>query len=446
MKALAVMPALIVALMLCLLPAEQVFLYTFFTSLLAIPTAYYFPLPGLPDLNFFHFATVPLFCWWCYNGIKEHRLSLMDVLVFSYAGVTIISEFLTMGFKDGGNIVIDRILQIFIPYLLVKHFFRYPHLRIPAIKVMVVTGAVLALLSPPEFKFDIAITDPLYWLWPENTRLPGMARYGFVRVAATFTHPILAGLMWAFFSLFAIWLHKQKAWEKNWHGKAAIALNVLGLLFSISRGPMLGLLAGLVVLYIGWNQDRKKALSLVLAGTILVLPPIAIKFVEYVSVDRYGAVTREQENAAYRKELLDNYIEVIKESPWKGYGKNGVPVVRGQKSVDNQYLFISLLHGVFAMGLFVAITLYIIFRLFIYGWKHPPDHQAGQLSWVLIGCAGTWFVTLATVWMGAQSEQMVFLVAAMADTFGREVKGEHILEKDASVKSYTTEWSFQRIL
>ncbi|MDH3348527.1 MAG: O-antigen ligase family protein [Desulfobulbaceae bacterium] len=446
MQALAVLPLVLCAIMLTMLPAERVFLYLFFPFLLAVPTGYYFPLPGLPDLNFFHFAALPIICWWIFRGVKEHQLSFMDLLVFSYAMITIVSEFYTMGVKDGINIVIDRVMQIFIPYILLKHFFRYNYLRVPILKVIVVIGAGLALLSLPEFKFDIAVTDPLNWLWPENIRLPGLPRYGFVRVAATFTHPILAGLMWAFFTLFAVWLHKQRVWQNTRFGLAMIVLNVGGLILSISRGPMLGLVAGLVVLYIGWNSNRVKALTLVLTATILVAPPVVIKFVEYVSIDRFNAVTSEQENAAYRKELLDNYIDVIKESPWIGYGIQGVPVVGGQRSVDNQYLFIALRHGVFSLGLFIAITLYVIGRLAVYGWKTPPDHSGGMLAWALIGCAGTWFLTLATVWMGAQSEQMVFLVAAMADTFGREVGTVPESVALTPVNSSISEWSFQRAL
>lgn len=446
MKALVVLPFLISLVLLSFKPVEKVFLWMFFPGLLAVSTAYYFPLPGLPDLNFFHFASLPIMIWWLFYGIKEHEVSTMDVLVFGYALTTICSEFLTMGAKDGINIVIDRFLQIFMPYLLVKHFFRYHHLRIPVLKMMVAIGAVLALLSPPELKFDIAITDPLFWIWPENTRLPGLTRFGLVRVAATFTHPILAGLMWAFFSLFAVYLHNQRAWRSKWVSRGMVFLNLAGLMLSISRGPMLGLAAGFIVLYVGWNRNRAKALTLVLTLVVLLSPPVVMKFVEYISIDRFNAVTREQESAAYRRELFENYIDVIKESPWIGYGIEGVPVVGNQRSVDNQYLFISLRHGVFAFAFFIGLTFYIAGRLTLYGWRHPPDHSDGRLAWVLIGCAVVWFVTLATVWMGAQSEQMIFLVAAMADTFGREAGGHKIDQEKDRYGLTPRQWTFKRTL
>lgn len=443
---MAILPGFLCMVMLSSMPAEKVFLYLFLPSLVAIPSYYYMPLIGLPDLNFFHFAEIPLFAWWLIKGSKDYKFSFMDFIVLSYVGVSIFSEFATMGAKDGLNIIIDRQVQIIIPYLLMKHFFQYPSLRISILKVLVVAGAILAFMSLPQFKFDISITDPLSWIWPEKLSWIGHARYGYVRVSATFAHPILAGLMWTFFSLFAIWLDKQKVWANNWMGKALIIFNIAGLMMSISRGPILGFFAGLVLLYIGWSENRSKSLMIVMALSIVMIPPMVVKFIAYISVDRYSATTETQENAAYRRELMENYIEVIKERPWLGFGRNGIPVVRSQKSVDNQYIYIALLHGVVAMYLFLFMTLFMVIKLLNYGWKHPPDHGQGQLAWLLAGCAGTWLLTLATVWMGAQSEQMVFMLAAMGDTIGKELHYEKA-EMDFMIENIEeSEWSFQRVL
>lgn len=413
--------------------------------LLAIPIRYYYPMPGLPDFNFFHTAEIPIFLWWCFKGIKNYKISFMDFLVFCYLAISILSEFSTMGFKDGINIIIDRVVQVGIPYLLMKHFFSQTEMRIPILKIMVIIGAILALLSPPEFKFDIVITDPLRWVWPDYFGWAGRARYGAVRVAATYAHPILAGLMWSFFSMFALWLYKQNVWKKKWIGIAAIILNMGGVLMSISRGPMLGLLVGFVLIYIGWSKKRTTAIMIVFAISIVIIPPAFIKFISYVSVDRSSATSKTQENAAYRKELLDNYIEEIKIKPLLGYGRNGIPVVKGQTSIDNQFIYIALLHGVPTLICFILITIFVAIKLLRFAWTNPPDSAYGQLSWLIIGCACSWFVTLATVWMGAQLEQMVFMISAMACVIGKEVYVEQTNQFKVSFNE-NEYWSFRRVL
>ncbi|MBC8414282.1 MAG: O-antigen ligase family protein [Nitrospira sp.] len=448
MHALALIPGIIATLMLTSSSPEKVFLYLVLPMLLAVPSYYYFPLPGLPDLNFFHFAALPLFLWWLQHGIREYKYSFIDLFVFSYVIISIISEFTTMGTKDGINIIIDRFVQVIIPYLLTKHFFQQPHLRVEILKVMVAIGAILALLSPVEFRLAIVITDPLQYIWPDASEWSRQGRWGFIRVAATYGHPILAGLMWSFFALFAIWLNKQKAWQYPWVGKAVIILNFAGMAMAMSRGPILGFLAGLVILFVGWSKKRLNAIIVIALICFMLIPPAMAMFLDYIHVDRLSAKTETQESAAYRKELLDNYIDVIKKKLWLGHGRQGIPVVGGQKSVDNQYLFISLLHGVLAMYLFVAMTIFLSARLLYYGWTHPPDHKSGQLAWMLTACAGTWFITLATVYMGGQSEQVVFMLAAMASTIGYEKsQGLKMTSVPKTNNIYgLAEWEFQRIL
>lgn len=444
MKTLAVLPFFAGILLLLTRPAEKTLLWLVFPMLLAMPTYYYFPLIGLPDFNFFHFAILPLFGWWLLHGRTDYRFGQIDFFVFAYAGVSVLSEFTTMNAKDGINLMIDRTVQIIIPFLLLKHFFSQTRLRIPIFKVMTVIGAIMAFFSPLEFKFDLAVVDWLQWVWPEHLRWPGWPRYGYVRAAAVYGHPIIAGMMWSFFTLFAIWLHKQRVWNKIWHGGLVILLNLSGVAMSISRGPMLGLLAGLILLIFGWSKNRIAMIMFLLACSIIVLPPVVSKFIEYASIDRYSATTETQKNVAYRKELLDNYIEEIKKRPWLGYGRNGLPIVKGQRSIDNQYVYIALLHGTIALALFAIITIIAVLRMLYLGLKLPQENITGQLAWLFIACAGTWLVTLATVWMGAQSEQMIFMLLAMISALGLE--GEQGKLETLKKNVVSTGWQFQRTL
>ncbi len=412
MKILALMPFFL-SIMALIIKGEKFAFKIVLFCLFCIPSYYYFPLPALPDFNFFHFSIFPIFIWWVFYGIKEYRYSTMDFLVLFYASISIISEFYTMGFSDGRNLLIDRFVQIIIPYIIAKHFLRTFEDKIEFARFLVIAGGVLAFFSPLEFKFDFALVDFLQFIWPEYLRWPGWARYGFVRAAAVYAHPILAGMMWAFYSLLAIWLYKIKVF-KNWYISCIlIALNIIGLLMSISKGPILGFIVGITILVIGWTKKRLLAFNIVFILSALFLPPTTSKFMEYASVNRFNAKNETQENIAYRKELIDNYIVEVKKKPYLGYGRNGMPVVNGQVSIDNQYLYIALLHGTIALYIFLAMTLVVVIKMLKFGLHTSYADKEGQLSWLILACSFTWFVTLGTVWMGAQSEQIIIFFLAL---------------------------------
>jgi len=417
---LAMIPGAIAAAFLAQAPASKAFIYVALPTLVCIPTYYYLDLPALPDLNFFNFAILPIFAWWIIKGSGNYKITKMDLLVLLYVGLSLVSEFTNMGPKDGINLVINRTFQIIMPYLLMKHFFAKPELRIPMLKLLAMLGAVIAFLSLTQFKFDISLVNPLDYIWPEKLSWVSQARYGVVRVTATFTHAILAGLMWAFFAFFSIWLQKQKAWGHDIIGKLVIFWNVAGMFMTISRGPIIGFLIGLGVYIIGLSANRAQYFLMATLLAVLVVPPVTVKFVDYVSISRFDAKTETQENAIYRWELLENYIDVIKEAPYLGYGIQGRPVVNNQDSVDNQFLLIALLHGSVVMFLFMGMNLYMCLQMGSLAMRLPIEAAYGQLAWLLIGCAGTWFFTLATVWMGGQTEMMVFMLFAMSDALAHD--------------------------
>ncbi|MDH4007436.1 MAG: hypothetical protein OEU35_05190, partial [Desulfuromonadales bacterium] len=248
---LAIIPAVISAIMLTMMPVEKVFCRLALPVLVLVPTYYYLNLPALPDLNFFHFSIIPIFTWWLFKLVREHHFTTMDLLLILYVGISLISEFVNMGTKDGINLIINRCFQVVMPYVLIKHFFRDPQTRIAILKVFALLGAVVAVLSLTQFKFDISLVDPLAFIWPEKLTWVSQARWGYVRVIATFTHAIMAGLMWAFFAFFALWLQRRKLWDNDLVGWMIVSLNVAGMFMTISRGPMLGFFFGLGVFVIG---------------------------------------------------------------------------------------------------------------------------------------------------------------------------------------------------
>ncbi len=411
---------LTIILLLCYSP-RQVYLYYFIPLWLLIPPYYYLNILLLPDLNFTHFASLPLFGWWVCRGLPHHRVSFLDLIVAVYLGWSVYAEWEVGGERDGINLLIDRFVSVVIPYCLAKYFLRFPNIRVQMLKVMVVIGAALTIPSLVEFRLGFAPIDPLHYIWPYKSRWSGISRLGVMRVAATFLHPIISALMWALFSLFNLWLIKVQAFKKWINGYIALILNIGGLFMGISRGPVVGWMCGLIFLGVGWSKYRFRwalFVSFVFAVSIF---PLSVAIYDYIAVGRWQAKTPFQETAAYRYELWENYAEVIADKLVTGYGRIDFPIHGGQASIDSQYLYIALLHGLPAVAVFVFMTVYQGIRTFVISWLWPTNHPNNQLAWMLNACLVVWAFTLITVWMGGQSEQMVFLLLAFADVLGHEL-------------------------
>lgn len=143
--------------------------------------------------------------------------------------------------------------------------------------------------------------------------------------------------------------------------------------------------------------------------------PAYLAFKSYVSVGRAGAKSVSQETAAYRKELLDKYIAIAQEHAAFGWGRNGWPKVPGMPSIDNYYLLLSLMHGVTALALLLSIFIWMIARLGRYGWARPWSSPGGSLAFSLLGGYLAVMVSIATVYLGMQAVQVLFLMTGWAE-------------------------------
>ncbi len=165
----------------------------------------------------------------------------------------------------------------------------------------------------------------------------------------------------------------------------------------------------------GWTKKRVLVGSILLAGFLAGLIVVVPKFIEYVSIKRSEAKNEDQENAAYRKEMLDNYFEVVAQRYWFGWGRFTFPVVNGQSSIDNEYLFIALTAGMMTLYLYLLTMIWVIFRLLIFAMKLPPDNVEAQLAWCLLAAWIGGIFTQATVYAGTQTLTFFYFKAAMTE-------------------------------
>ena len=244
-------------------------------------------------------------------------------------------------------------------------------------------------------------------------------RAGIRRVAGPFAHPICHGFFFSMaipvlFSLIKAGLPTNKAWRWFLLGGTS-----LGLLCSVSRGPIAGTIIALGFAWLGTRKNRGLVIGLSCLCALLVAPLIASGASKYLSVSRGEATTESQETAAYRKEMLENYLEVVRERPVVGFGRYQIPVVKGQKSIVNQYLFLTLTHGLPHAILFLALMAFPIMGLVARSGLRARGSVTDVLAWGVGGALLGAIFTQTTVFAGTQTAQVLHLLSGVAVTLGQ---------------------------
>jgi hypothetical protein len=434
---------------------------------------------GIPELSFWSAALVPVICFWILREKGEgYFFTWLDVIILLHLLLVFYGQYINSGYKPAQKVLFNDMMARFFPYVLAKAFFSDRESRIEMLKVIVVTGAVVGFFMAYEFKFWYNIFDkPIRKLWP--TWVPWdlpMKRWGFKRAFGPFGHPICGGYFFAMIVPMAVWLwrggHFQRGlWQsppdgKTWGprtlliicaipillipaatrdsmamlafvcgvtllfmlyrgigrplprlswGLALVLLCFGGGMAAISRAPIAGIFLGFVILWFGWSR-RKGVIAGVLAAVMAAAAPVVVpKIVAYVNVDRATADTPDQRNAAYRKELMENYAEVAAERPWFGYGRFDIPVVKGQESIDNEYLFMTLASGKTALYAYMLMMVYVSIRLLLFVKETRYDSPEGRLAWGFLAAWGAAIFTQSTVYAGTQTVQFFYILAGMSE-------------------------------
>ena len=251
--------------------------------------------------------------------------------------------------------------------------------------------------------------------WPDPSPWSGaLYRFGLRRTAGPFAHPICQGFFYSMILPPGVWLWDRKLKAR----RLSMALPLVGCLFGLvlagSRGPWIGTFLALSILGVGWLRSRVQVAIVGAFGAVLVAILTMDAAIAYVSVSRGEATTKTRETAAYRNEMLQNYVDVVKEKPWTGFGKNAIPVVKGQKSIDNQYLFLSLMHGLPSAIVFALLMILPALALLLQLANLPHSDPLGRLGWAFVGLLAGALVTQCTVFAGTQTTPILHLFEGMA--------------------------------
>ena len=450
-------PALIAAWMSLRESPARAFLNVYVPVLLLLPEYYRWVIPALPDPTFSEAAILPVAWVFLSREARNWKFSLLDLLIVLFALAVGVSQYVNAGYGDAQNLMFDMIGTIVLPYAVAKGLIEPKGLRVVFARRFVFLLFVVSLINVYEFKMGITP-----WSLTIGRLFPGQSegwvttfRYGFARTAGPYGHAILAGLILILGFRIQRWLEWSGYWEPRFQGlpdlplpKARIiTLGLLaGILMTLVRGPWTGGIAGAILTATGLARNRKRALLLMVAGIVLIGVPLFSAFLSYASVGRANAKTDSQETAAYRYELIMKYWDIVMERPQLGWGLTTWPKVGGMPSIDNYYLLLALMHGLFADTVLILIILIMPFRLIRHDMQQPPPaRRGGALGFTLAGVFIVFGVTIATVYMGMTAVPVFAILAGWAEGYLLTAPQTHAVLRTAPALA-SRPFSFRRVV
>lgn len=429
MAIIALIPGLIAIWMALNRSPARALLDVYLPTMLFFPEYYRWIAPGIPDPTFSQAAILPIVVILLMRGDRRPRWAFTfgDVCVFGFAVCVGYSEFLNAGYSEAQNLMFDMLTWVVCPYVAAKLLIEPNGLRVAFARRMAFMIFIVSVISIYEFK--MGATPFMMVLGPF---FPGQGggwvttfRYGFARIAGPYGHAILAGVVIAVGFMLQLWLDWSNFWEPKFSKGPKLPLTkariiTLGILagsvMTMCRGPWIGAVVGLGATVIGRSKRPKRALAIALATLVIVGVPAVSAMWAYASVGRANAQSDSQETAAYRKELLDKYIDIAAEHSAWGWGRNTWPKIESMPSIDNYYLLLALMHGMLALGFLVLMFIWYIYRLFRHELARPPAATPG-FGYTLIGVYLVVAISIATVYLGEQVIPLLFFMAGWTEGY-----------------------------
>lgn len=418
MSLLAGLPGL-VALVLCLKKGPgYAFLNVYLPVLLLLPDECRMPLSG--QLNCSESAIIPIALIYLWEEGRNWQWSFTDLLVFALAALVSISEYENTNYWLAQHLALRMMTGTVLPYLVAKGLIVQEDLGVEIAKRIVMLTAIVAIVSVYELRMTrnpfVAFLSPIF---PAIDQVPSF-RYGVARIRGPWNHPILAGVILAVAYRAARWLE----WTDSWPGKVPflpmskvrfceIAV-VIGSLMTISRGPWIGAFVAAAIMMLVRARQRTFFTVLAVLATLIVAIPMYSAFDSYVTPSRYERTNEERQSAAYRAEMLKEYVTIAEQRPDWGWGstetgKGLFPTIEGMGSIDNHFLLLALYSGMYALSALVLIFLWMPARLLGFSLRHGRDDPKTSLAVTFLGVFILFAISIFTAWMGAQTEPLFFL-------------------------------------
>jgi hypothetical protein len=401
---------------------ETAFLSVYLPSLLLLPMDYGVRLPHLPPFSAAEFALIPIGAVALHRLVRRGSFRLMDALVFlfwvSWSASEILGE--PVG-NDGIFSAVSSIVVYLMTYATGRRLIE-PNLRMETVRRIVIFILLLGPVGLYEWRFAQSpyniIGQNFLGIASSSSYTGIQIRNGRGRFSASLGGGESAGLVMAMtFSLNAWLVFMNKARTGVDLGKRLTKLEkyhvpelllVLYLWLTQSRGPMIALAAGFPILQIPRFKNAKLGIGLV--AVVLGLGALGAYqyFTRYTDVQDTSTMTEQQGSALYRREMNIAYQSVAEKGGWLGWSAGAVPQVGGMKSIDNHFLLVHLIQGKLGYILLLLITAESIRTGVMSIWRLQALEDRAFACSVLAVFVTLW-VTLYTVYMGAQVPQLTFL-------------------------------------
>ncbi|MCF8168664.1 MAG: O-antigen ligase family protein [Rhodoferax sp.] len=439
---------------------QAAFLRVWIPFFLWMPFMFWVNIPGLPDPNFMQTAILPILFVLLRDKLPEMKFGGMEALLLLYVVVRVFADYLGRGYSDAQNYAFYILSSLIGPYLLSRYLIDSRRMDIETARTFVLMFLLLFPVFVYEARFWVSpifkIFSPLF----PNSFSSVSIRWGIARTAGTFEHPILACIMIIAVYRMHRWLSWQGVWDQpqtGWLGviqrqfkrfpftfkyQISIILIVMALM-TISRGPWIGGFAGATLVLVGNMKNRKQWLYIVLAVFLVGGLAGQAALDAYITPKEGEILSGEAQTMLYRKVMIDQYKGFLMEKFWTGWGLTTVPTIRGMESIDNAFFLMALQHGVFAPAVFVVIFLYAIVTQITFGLKAPPGES--PIGFTFSGIYLVCFIAFTTVYMGAQTEPMLFLLLGWGESI-KNRKEEPSAGNSATPLASTKLSPFRRVI
>lgn len=423
-------PALIALMVAIFRSPEKALYHVYLPVLLLIPNVYLLSIGNVPAWSFSDVTIMTILVVTLFTRSGRYKFSYMDLLIVFYVGCSVYSEFSNTGPGYGRHLITDQLSTVIAPYFLAKMLIFPSGLTIPFARRIVFLMFINVILSAYEMKFTVnpylKIFDSIFPDQNQQAIWPTSVRYGLVRIAGPFIQTILFGTLLGVAVLFNTWLMKNKFWPRiSKHlptllrlptlvlskEKIIMLVLILGMICTVSRGPIIGTLLGAAFVGVGYAKYKFKSFlisSLILCAALVCAYGL---YLEYSSIGKDSAVSDTQYTAAYRADLVREYSSQVMERPYWGWGSLKLMSIYGPITVDNQYLYLAITYGLVTMSGFIAIIVCTLFSLLFRGLlKCKGSREDSSLCFTFFGIYLAIALTLITVYIGMQLQPIFFIL------------------------------------
>jgi len=182
---------------------------------------------------------------------------------------------------------------------------------------------------------------------------------------------------------------KEPLFPRKWVA-GMLALDVVALFLTISRGSLVGFLIGLVA--IGLMRYRKLLLWGVIAGMFLAVSMLFLPFTQSYVQHFIEGLTLQDRATLMRLGEYKDALTLISRHPVFGVGFIGTPEIDLYVGVSSLYLLMAEEMGLVGVAVFI-ITMLLFINILITGLRHV--HQDPRLEAIMLGILGAMVGLLA---------------------------------------------------